>query len=267
MVPVAVNLYEIRVARHAGGDLFRSVQRQKDQYQGLWIVSPDGKVLAGHHGFKSDAASERSREVLAAIDSGLAAFGPVVSRRPQDRRGRDPLPDRGTGVRADGSAVLALYTRYVHQRRPDGPAVIDSITLTAADWSEMLPPRMDDGTTWTLPDHVARQFCRALSPASDQSTMPRPDEVTDARVTGAVRSVSSDEVALDYHGEIAASHTYEGRVNRARATLAGVGTCTVRTRRMTSLALVLDGLYRHFPPYDSPRETGALIEWRQAARE
>ena len=51
-VPVAVNLYKVRLAKDAGGELFRSVQRQKDQYQGIWIVSPAGK-LAGHHEFKS----------------------------------------------------------------------------------------------------------------------------------------------------------------------------------------------------------------------
>jgi hypothetical protein len=52
-VPVAVNLYKVRQAKDAGGELFRSVRRQKDQYQGIWIVSPAGKVLAGHHEFQS----------------------------------------------------------------------------------------------------------------------------------------------------------------------------------------------------------------------
>ena len=39
-VPVALNLYKIRVEKGEAGDFFRSVQKQKDQYQGLWVVSP-----------------------------------------------------------------------------------------------------------------------------------------------------------------------------------------------------------------------------------
>ena len=49
LVPVAVNLYKVRRAKDAGGDLFRSIQRQKDQYQGIWIVSPEGqKAIADY---------------------------------------------------------------------------------------------------------------------------------------------------------------------------------------------------------------------------
>ena len=47
-MPVALNLYKIREARGEGGDFFRSVYKQKPQYQGLWVVSPDGKALASH---------------------------------------------------------------------------------------------------------------------------------------------------------------------------------------------------------------------------
>src|SRR5262249_9093148 len=77
-VPVAVNLYKVRQVNDAGGELFRSVQRQKDQYQGLWIVSPQGKVLAGHQDFKS--AKTWSQEGIDTIDAALQSFGPVSAR-------------------------------------------------------------------------------------------------------------------------------------------------------------------------------------------
>ncbi len=51
-VPTPINLYKVRKATDGARELFLSVQRQKDQYQGIWIVSPDGKVLAGHQNFK-----------------------------------------------------------------------------------------------------------------------------------------------------------------------------------------------------------------------
>ncbi len=53
-VPVALNLYEIRKAKGPGGDFFRNVQKQRPaQYQGLYLVAADGKVLASHQNFTS----------------------------------------------------------------------------------------------------------------------------------------------------------------------------------------------------------------------
>ena len=44
-VPVALNLFVIREQRDAAGDFFRAVQKQRPaQYQGLYLVAPDGKV-------------------------------------------------------------------------------------------------------------------------------------------------------------------------------------------------------------------------------
>src|SRR2546427_10672734 len=91
-VPVAVNLYKVRQAKDAGGELFRSVQRQKDQYQGLWLVSPEGKVLAGHHDIQDP--KNWSQEGLDTLDAGLKAFGPV---RPRPGQPTDPPAYRGIG--------------------------------------------------------------------------------------------------------------------------------------------------------------------------
>src|SRR5207248_17159 len=93
-VPVAVNLYKIREAPGSAGDLFRSVQRQRSQYQGIWIVSPDGKVLAGHHEVKNP--TQWAREVLDTIVAALAACRPVQAREPI---ATDPIPNRGRGLR------------------------------------------------------------------------------------------------------------------------------------------------------------------------
>ena len=48
-VPVALNLYKIREVKDAAGEFFRAVYKQTpNRYQGLWIVSAEGKVLASH---------------------------------------------------------------------------------------------------------------------------------------------------------------------------------------------------------------------------
>src|SRR5262249_46423439 len=183
-VPVAVNLYKVRQAKDAGGELFRSVQRQKDQYQGIWIVSPAGKVLAGHHEFQSREAW--TQEVLDTANAGLKAFGAVSPRKVKPG---DSLPFRGQGTQPGGTVCLAVYARQMlgggksnvpagvaasrhwlwdGALRPDGPAVIDSLTLTAKEWAALTPPKNQVGSTWAAPETGARQFGLVLMPTSSQ---------------------------------------------------------------------------------------------------
>jgi hypothetical protein len=249
----------VRAAKDAGGELFRSVQKQKDQYQGIWIVAPDGKVLAGHHEIKNHKTW--TQEVLATIDASLEAFGPV-SQRQATRV--DPLTYRGLGVRPDGSITLAITVRYTHAGRPEGDGVIDSLTLPEADWAGLTPPATDKARGWAVPENVARQFSRILSPNSDQSTMPRPDEITAVRLAGRVLAIENGRARLAYEGTIAASHTYEGKVSHAEARLTGVGSYEVKSGRLLSFLLVVDGTYRMPPPHDKDlRTTAAAVEWRR----
>lgn len=116
-MPAAINLYRVRRAEDGSRELFQSIQTQKDQYQGVWIVAPDGTVLAGKHDY--DDFRNGARELLETIDQGLAAFGAVEPRSVQPDSTisvdafRALLPLRGHGVRDDGSVALALYVRQV----------------------------------------------------------------------------------------------------------------------------------------------------------
>src|SRR5262249_34965113 len=146
--------------------IFRSVQRQKDQYQGIWIVAPSGKVLAGHQEVKNPMTW--TQEVLDTMNAGLKAFGPVT---PRLARQVNPLPRRGIGLQSDGSVCLAIYTRYMRgggrlvpagvdraslwmwkgDLEPDGPPVIDSLTLTADEWATLSPRKVRVGAEWVVP--------------------------------------------------------------------------------------------------------------------
>lgn len=49
LVPVALNLFEVRKAKGAAGAFFREIQKQRpDHYQGMFVVHPGGKVLASN---------------------------------------------------------------------------------------------------------------------------------------------------------------------------------------------------------------------------
>ena len=133
-VPVALNLYEIRKAEGPGGDFFRAVQKQRPaQYQGLYLVSPDGKVLASHQDFKSHKTW--AKEVLADLEPGLEAFGAV---KPREAERADPLPHRGVGVMPDGGVCLGVYLRFaikgIPLRELPNPT-IDSLVLAEDEWT------------------------------------------------------------------------------------------------------------------------------------
>lgn len=279
-MPVAVNLYKIRDAKGEGGDLFRSVQRQRPQYQGIWIVAPDGRVLAAHHEIKNPATW--TREVLDTLEAGKRAFGETA---PREVRATDPLPHRGFGAFADGSVTLALTSRYVRgggkesappavQKdslwlwdgpvRPDGPAVIDSITLTPAEWALFRPKSLTVGASWSLPESLARKFSRALSPSSDQSTMPRPEECSLAELKAQVESMEGGHVNVRLEGRWEAKHTYDGKPSYAWASAKGVLDLDQAGMTPRSIDMVFFGAYRMAPPYDtSDRPIAAVVDWRK----
>jgi hypothetical protein len=273
-------LYKVRQANDVGGELFRSIQRQKDQYQGIWLVSPAGKVLAGHHEFQS--RDTWTTEVLDTAKAALKAFGTVPLRQVKSA---DPLPFRGQGTQPDGSVCLAIYARQmlgggkrsvpagVHASRhwlwdgalrPDGPAVIDSLTLTAKEWAALAPPKNQVGSTWAVPQAVARQFCRVLIPSSDQSAMPRPDDAKLARLEGTVESIEDGRACIRLTGRWEAVHLQEGdtkRPLRGAATAEGLAIYDVKRQEMHSMLLVFSGMYGR-PNEESVCAAGAVVEWQ-----
>ena len=282
-VPLAVNLYKVRQAQDAGGELFRSVQRQKDQYQGIWIVSPDGEVLAGHHDIKDH--NHWSEEVLATIETGLKAYGTVPPRRVQPT---DPLPYRGRGVQSNGSVELALYGRQMlgggretlpagiepsrawlwdGPYRPDGPVMIDSVALTAEEWAGFVPARAEAGVEWSVPEKVARTFTRLLSASSDQAWMPLPEDAKIAELRAAVESVDGGLARLRLAGRWEMVHAIEGNKDRltyGAATARGVAIYDGATQVMRSVLLIFDGTIRDGRQDASGVRTGAVVEWRSA---
>jgi hypothetical protein len=278
-VPVAVNLYKIREARGTAGEVFRAAQRQKGQYQGIWILDPAGRVLAAHHEVHDPRAW--SREVLAAIDQALATFGSVSARSVP---AGDPLPRRGCGLAPDGGVTLAIYSRYVagggREQAPaaadpaslwiwdgafrtDGPAVIDSLDLTRSEWLALASPRVAVGAQRQVPASLARKLVRVLSPSSDQSTMPRPDEAEAARLTATVTTVGRGTASIRLAGDWQASHLYDGKRSHAWARAEGEIVYDLRQRAPRSLLLVFHGAHRSPPPYDrGVRPIAGVAEWR-----
>src|SRR5262249_42740557 len=119
--------------------------------------------------------------------------------------------------------------------RPDGPPVIDSLTLTARVWAALVPAQLEVGTNWCIPEATARQFCRVLVPSSDQSAMPRPEDAKLAELTACVESVHDGLACLRLAGSWEAVHLQEGDAKRplcGAATAEGIAIYELRQKTL-----------------------------------
>jgi hypothetical protein len=272
-VPVALNLYKIRQEKSEAGDFFRSVQKQKPNYQGLWVVSPAGKVLAAHQDMSTmaDPHGKWARSALADLKAGLTAFGSVTPRRIEKV---ESLPHRGVGAQPDGGVTFAVTDRWVivkdlsrdPPRNALGATVLDSVTLAAGEWKQLTPADGKPAAEWAVPEATARKFFPLLS-ASD-TTFRDAKEVTSVHLTGRVVKVEGQIVHLSYEGEVAATHqgtrdeAREGqKCSSAAKLLGGAGLYDRKSGQLLALTLVFDGQYRNYAPYDSPTRFGAVVEW------
>lgn len=241
------------------------MQKQRPaQYQGLYLVAPDGKVLASHQNFKSHKTWPQ--EVLADLEPGVKAFGSISQR---DVQRMDPTPHRGRGLQADGSAVLAIYLRYsikgIPLRELPNPT-IDSLSLTAKELAKLTPPKLETGTRWEIPEELARQFSRVLGPG-DEDSMARPHEVKVARLTSHVKDIDGGVAFLAFEGTLTGSHLNQAKKRtHGEVKVYGVGRCDVKTGQLLSFVWVCDGIYRGPPPYDQPAPYSAIVEWDRNGR-
>jgi hypothetical protein len=264
-IPVAVNLYEIRKDRGPGGDLFRSVQRQMDQYQGFWLVSPEGKALAKKHDWEESDPAKRPNELVKAMDAALESVGAAAPRRTKPAT---LFPHRGIGVQADGSVTLALYGRLMHQGKPDGPMMLDSTTLGAEEWMRFAPPEPKRGAPeWTVPESVARKVARSLSPG-DSAGVFRPEGFQQAELKARVESIEGATARLRLSGKWRAEGFYGGEREHpfgAVATGDGFAIFDLEKKSMRSLLMVFSGrTWRGRSSADAERtgrETGGVVEW------
>jgi hypothetical protein len=255
MVPVAVDFRTFQDPRSEESRFLTPLVKQRDQDQGVWIFSPEGKALGGFVGFGDMAAQTRK-----VIDDALAAHGDVAARTVEPA---EMHPHRGRGRTPEGGACLAQYVRrwgntlFSHGSSP----VISSVALSAAELRELAPPKVVVGTRWTVPEAVTRRFCRLSSPLCFQHA-PQPDGVTAASIEGRVASIDGAGARLVYTGRIASTHR---GISEQEVRLEGEGSCDVNGAALRSLLIVGSGslVWKEAP--DKPATFDALAEWTLGA--
>jgi hypothetical protein len=240
--------------------------------QGLWVVTPAGKVLGFHyHKAKpGESAAEGQKRWVAdtvqMVRDALKDAGPLEPRDLTEKP--DPFPDRGRGVASDGGVRLAVGVIGLLNGRQEGPPVVDSVFLTAEQWAAFRPPEREPkaGSRWDVPEDAARRFAPALSPMTDSIFSPKPDDVTKVKVTAKVERVADGYAVIRYTGIWETAHDRDGDPKfpiRTAATGEGVGVYDTKTGRLRAVAWVLSGTFRNSPPADKPRPTAALVEWSE----
>src|SRR5262249_18721190 len=183
---------------------FRALMRQWPQ--GLWVVTPAGRVL-GFHYHKSNPGESYAdgqrrwvRDTETMITNAIRDAGPLTPRGPVAQA--NPLADRGHGTAADGGVRLAVSVVRLRGGRKEGPPAVDSIPLTVEQWRAFRLPAGDvkAGREWTIPEEAGRRFAPALSPMTDAIFSPIPDDVTLARVTARVERVADRLAVVRYTG-------------------------------------------------------------------
>lgn len=264
-VPVALNTD--RLPDTEDGQFFRTLMKRWPQ--GLWVVKPDGQVLAFDYHKNTPGLNYQENAqkwldgTIAMLEKAVAAAGPL---EPRTVRAANPFPDRGVGPTKDDGARLAVtVTARLRNGKQEGAPAVDSVLLTKEEWAAFAPPAGQ--TEWTVPAAVGQKFAPALSPLTDSIFVPRPSEVDRAEVAAKVIREADGVVVIRYTGAWQARHLRDGDARfpiDAAAAGEGIGVYDPATKSMTSLIWVLKGTYRKGPKA-GVQPTATVVEWVNAA--
>ena len=259
----AVNLYEVREKTHSANAFFEKLVEQKSQYQGIWIATPDGKLL-GAYSESENKEFDWTVRLIATLQGSLRTFGPV---RQVEARSVDLHPNRGVGVESDGSATLAGASRRLLL---DGKLLtapqIDRMKLTEKQFAGLRPAVIKIGAVFEASVDSVKRLSPLMTNGSGMGQYPEPKDVTEAKLIGSVVEIADGIATITYVGEMAATHkdlfSKTERFGHGKSRMVGYGTVDARTGRMLSLLLLMDTAYRGFPPYDEPQQIVGLVEWK-----
>jgi hypothetical protein len=262
-VAAAVNLYEVREKTHPANAFFAKLVAQKEQYQGIWIATPDGKLLGSF--FESENKEfDWTVRLLDTLQSSLQKFGPV---KQVDARSVDLHPNRGIGVQAEGSATLAGTSRLLLLKGTLLTAPqIDSFKLTEKQFAGLRPAEVKIGAVFESSVETVKRLSPLMTNCSGQGQYPEPKDVTEAKLIGTVSQIADGVATITYLGEMSATHkdlfSKKERFGHGKSRIVGYGTVDAQSGRMLSLLLLIDTAYRGFPPYDEPQQIVGLAEWK-----
>ena len=179
-VPVALNTDRLPDTSEAR--FYRKLM--KEWPQGLWVVTPEGKVLGfAYHRPQSGKTGEQNQklwieETRTMLKDALTATGELP---PRAGRKIPTFPDRGVGFNTAGGVRLSVTVLPLRNGKQDGPPAVDSVLWSAKQVAALLP--QDGKAEWALPEAMARECCTALSIQTDKIYVPLQEDVGTATIT------------------------------------------------------------------------------------
>lgn len=263
-MPVASDVYALRQrAQQSGGSLDVNAEKSLQEAWGLAryrpvgldVISPDGRVIVADHASRDPAVMRRF------VANAVALAGVTTIRRLPPT---PAAPDRGVGIRRDGSARLAVTVRATQSGRPANQTpIFDSLYLDSASLRALAPPQVQSGARYSIPRAVASQFAIALTDGSDPFYVIRPNDLTKVTVEAEVTSVNAGIVTVRLSGQLAGTRVHAGQgrpPNIGSADLDGYLTLD-SAGRIHSCLIVTNG-ESHGEFNRTPHETAGLIEWK-----
>ena len=262
-VPVTVDQKVLMRDRSKNTDEIETVRKLsggKGGYLGVYAATPDGAALGMVYTLPNEGKAEH---MLKMLREALAKTDPVTPRK---ATASQINPDRGVGLRPDGSVRLALSVRNIEGGKPFGSPVFASIYLTAAEWAVLVPKEGKPGERYQLPEAVARQFAEAISGQSNLEYLIRAQDATSATLAAEVLPAQADGALLvRLVGDVAGTRAY---LNDAKQPMGGKtsieGILTLdATKKPRKLLMLFDGTFK--PPWGSEKPVGGVVDWQAAA--
>ena len=263
-MPVALNAD--RLPDSAEGKFFRALLKQWPQ--GLWVVTPEGKVLGFHyHKPKpgesySEGQARWVRETATMIGDAVKDAGPLPLR--DAKKKPDPFANRGKGTNPEGGVRLAVSVMALRNGKQEGPPVVDSIFVNGEQWTEFRPKgAVKVGQEWTLSEETANHFAPAFSPMTDSIFSPKPEDVTRAKVTAKIERVTESVAVVRFTGSWETAHDRDKDPKfPIRTTATGEGIGVLEKGKLTSLTWLLSGTFQNGTNGKLQR-TAAIVEWKE----
>ncbi len=268
MVPVALNAN--RIPENEAGAFFRAIMATNKMPQGLWIVSPAGKVLAYHY-FRAQSGEKPSRgkarwlsETLEFIDAGLKAYGPVTTRRVSHN---NLFPERGCGF-AEGKGIrLSAYVIQVRKGRREGDPVVDSVFWKEEMWQALIPPKLELDTRWAIPEGLLRSCAPVMSYYTDSLYTPQAQDMKKVEMQARVVAIETNRILIRLDGLFASEHYRENNPKlpiSSSASATGYVTYDPLKKKMDTILIVFKGDYKNVPPWNTRSRFASVLEWQRA---
>jgi hypothetical protein len=257
-VPVAINQLTVKERKDAEGDLFRLIRKQNNTYQGLWFVTPDGKVLGQIQSRYNDANLQAAR-------AALEKWKAVVSEPPQ------PLPERvvhafdGLPPVAADSLRFSVFVRRLNSVGEDGFPAYDHVDLSADEWRSFIPAESPVGSRRAVSQSVLRKIALTFWPEALSDPI-RPNEIKSVEMTATLASVANDEWMVELSGKVGidGNSVWGNRPRRTyQAALRGVLRYRPSEGKLTALRLIADGAWHveeSFGRLSAPGRLGVVVE-------